>query len=143
RAETVPTPRVVAKGLGLEDERVILLERLALVNGEPFVILAAFLPGQRYAGLLSGELQDGSLYRTLRARYGVVPVRAETLIEFAPCSTAQSALLQLPPGPPWRVAQGTTFDRDNMPVEYFRVHYRADRTQLRIDSYRRDEPGGL
>jgi len=144
RAETVPTPPVVAEGLALEDKHVILLERLALVNGEPFVILAAFLPGQRYAGLLTGDLQDGSLYRTLRGRYGVVPVRAETLIEVAPCSTTQSALLQLAPGSPLLVAQGTTFDRDNVPVEYFRVHYRADRIQLRLDSHRRDaEPAGL
>lgn len=144
RAETVPTPPVVAEGLTLDDKQVILLERLALVNGEPFVILAAFLPGQRYAGLLTGDLEDGSLYRTLRSRYGVVPVRAETLIEVAPCGTAQSALLQLAPGSPLLVAQGTTFDRNNVPVEYFRVHYRADRIQLRLDSHRRDaEPEGL
>jgi DNA-binding GntR family transcriptional regulator len=142
RAETVPTPPVVAEGLALEDKRVILLERLALVNGEPFVILAAFLPRERYAGLLTGDLQDGSLYRTLQTRYGVVPVRAETLIEVAPCSTGQSTLLQLAPGSPLLVAQGTTSDRDNTPVEYFRVHYRADRIQLRLDSHRRHEPGG-
>lgn len=141
RAEIVPAPPVVAEGLGLQDKRVILLERLALVDGEPFVILAAFLPRQRYAGLLTGDLQDGSLYRTLRTRYGVVPVRAETLIEVARCSTTQSALLQVAPGSPLLVAQGTTFDGDNTPVEYFRVHYRADRIQLRLDSYRRDEPG--
>jgi GntR family transcriptional regulator, N-acetylglucosamine utilization regulator len=143
RAEIVPAPRAVADGLALKDRRVILLERLALVNGEPFVILAAFLPLQKYGGLLTGELQGGSLYRTLRASYGVVPVRAETLIEVAPCSTAQSALLELAPGSPLLVAKGTTFDRNNVPVEYFRVHYRADRIQLRLDSYRRDEPGGL
>ncbi len=142
RAETVPTPAVVTAGLALEDKRVILLERLALVNGEPFVILAAYLPSRRYAGLLTSDLQDGSLYRTLRTRYGVVPVRAETLIEVSPCSTAQSALLQVAPGSPLLVAEGTTFDCDDLPVEYFRVHYRADRIQLRLDSHRRDEPGG-
>lgn len=141
RAETVPAPPAVREGLALADKRVILLERVALVNREPFVILAAYLPAQRYPGLLTSGLQDGSLYRTLRTRYGVAPVRAETRIEVSPCSTSQSALLQIAPGSPLLVVQGTTFDRDDVPVEYFRVHYRADRTALRLDSYRRDEPG--
>jgi GntR family transcriptional regulator len=136
RVELVDTPTEVAEGLRLRDRRVLILERLAVVNGERFAILTAFLPGKRFSALQGAELDGGSVYRTLHSRYGIVPTRAETLIGLMPCSTTLSPLLELPAGTPLLSAKGITFDQDDVPFEFFQVLYRSDRVQLRVDSHR-------
>jgi GntR family transcriptional regulator len=126
RVELVDTPAEVAEGLRIRDRRVLMLERLAVVNGERFAILTAFLPAKRFSALQTAELDGGSLYRT----------RAETLIGLMPCSTTLSPLLELPAGTPLLSAKGITFDQDDAPFEFFQVLYRSDRVQLRVDSHR-------
>jgi GntR family transcriptional regulator len=137
--DLVATPTEVATGLRIRDRQVLLLERLAVVNGESFAVLTAYLPRKRFSALQDAAEKGGSLYRTLQRRFGIVPSRAETLIGLVPCSTTLSPVLELPVGTPLLSARGVTFDRDDVPFEFFQVLYRSDRVQLRVDSHRLEE----
>lgn len=134
--DLVPAPAEVAEALHIRDGHALLLERLAVVNGEPFAILTAYLPERRFSALHGAQLDGGSLYMTLNRLYGIVPTRAETLIGVLPCSTTLSPVLELPAGTPLLSAKGITFDGDDVPFESFEVLYRSDRVKLRVDSHR-------
>lgn len=139
RHEAVRPPAHVADALGTGHRQVLCFERVAVVNGEPLGLLTSFLSLQTFPGLTVGEGAEGSLYRALEDQFGVVPVHAEMVMELAPCSTGQSGLLSLPPGSPLLFSEGTTFDGNDTPVEYFRIFYRSDRIRIRLDTFRSAE----
>jgi len=148
RGEETRPPRGVAAALGTDERRVTALERLAVVRDEPVGLFVSYLSPRRFPGLRGKLEQRGSLFSVLESDYGVVPVRADTIVEVGRCTTAQSALLQIAAGSSLLIARGTSYDASGDAVEHFRVEYRADRIQLHLDSYRyaeqvvhRDEKG--
>ena len=76
----------------------------------------------------------------LEQDYGVVAVRADTVVEVGRCGTEHASLLRIPAGSSLLIAQGTSYDAADEPVERFHVRYRADRIRLRLDSYRSATP---
>ena len=118
----------------------IVLERLAIVEGEPVGLFASQLSTKRFPAVGDKLARRGSLWDVLEQDYGVVVVRADTIVEIGRCTTEQSTLLQIPAGSSLLIAQGTTYDTADEAVESFHVRYRADRIRLRLDSYRSANP---
>jgi GntR family transcriptional regulator len=139
RHETVSPPPEVTEGLGANERQVLRLERLALVEHEPFALLTSFLSVRTFPGLRLDARRGGSLYRTLADEFAVVPARAEMVVGVANCSSRQAGILGLLPGSPCLLSEGTSFDSKDVPVEYFRVLYRSDRIRLRLDTRRSAE----
>ena len=110
------------------------LERVGLVGGEPLALFESRLSTRRFPGLGDAVERRGSLFDALELDYGVVAVRADTVVEVGRCTTEQAELLRIPPGSSLLIAQGTSYDAKDEPVERFHVHYRADRIRLRLDS---------
>jgi GntR family transcriptional regulator len=120
------------------ERKLLLIRRLASVEGEPVALLDAYLSPQTFPRLVQAELTEGSLYRTMEALYGVVPTRAVSTIEVIRCQD-EAELLGLTPGTPALQVEGTTFDADDRPVEFSRVIYRADRFRFTIESFHRQD----
>jgi GntR family transcriptional regulator len=118
----------------------VMLERLAIVGGEPMGLFASHLSTKRFPGIGERLVRRGSLWEVLEQDYCVVVVRADTIVEIGRCTTEQSALLQIPAGSSLLIAQGTSYDNADEAVEIFHVRYRADRIRLRLDSYRSANP---
>jgi len=137
RETSSPTP-AIARQLRSRG-KVVRIVRRAVLDGQPVALLEAFLPVKRFPELESAELEGRSLYAHLADRYGVVVSRAENVIEVARCDPETAGLLGVPPGSPELLVDGVTFDDRDEPVEYSRVHYRADRFRFRLDSFRRSE----
>jgi len=137
RETSSPTP-AIARHLRSRG-KVVRIVRRAVLDGQPVALLEAFLPVKRFPELASAELEGRSLYAHLAERYGVVVSRAENVIEVARCDPVTAGLLGVPPGSPELLVDGVTFDDGDEPVEYSRVHYRADRFRFRLDSFRRSE----
>ena len=112
------------------------LERLGLVRGEPVALFESRLSTKRFPGLADRVARRGSLWDVLELDYGVAAVRADTMVEVGRCTTEQAAILRIPAGSSLLIAQGTSYDAADEPVERFHVRYRADRIRLRLDSYR-------
>jgi GntR family transcriptional regulator len=136
RDERVPASRQVAAALQTRERRVALLERLAVVEGAPAALLTSYFSPRRFPRLGAQLAQQPSLYAVLESHFGVVPVRADTLIELGRTTTAQSTVLGTTPGSPVLVATGTTYEAAGAPVEHFHVVYRSDRMRLRIETHR-------
>lgn len=135
RDEKTTPGRDVSRALQTTERRLYRLERLALVDGEPAAILTSHLSPRRFPDLSAKLAELRSLYRTLEG-YGVVPVRADTLVEVGRCTTTQAALLGVPAGSAALEASGTTYDAEDQPVEQFHVMYRPDRVRLRLQTHR-------
>jgi GntR family transcriptional regulator len=131
----VPATAEVRQALATRERRVLLIERLALLDGTPLALLAAWLSPATFPGLADRPL-GGSLYRLLRQRYGVELVRAENTIEVVRCAPEQAALLGLAPGAPALRVAGITYDQHDRAVELSSVLYQADRFRFTLESFR-------
>jgi GntR family transcriptional regulator len=133
----VDAPARVRQAIG--SRRVISLTRVARVDGKPVTVLTSYLPAERVPDLGRAKLGNRSLYRLLETRYGIEVARAQSWIEVARCRPADAALLDVRPGTPILLVEGVTYDSANLPVEFSRVLYRADRFRFGIESFRRDD----
>jgi GntR family transcriptional regulator len=133
----VEAPVRVKQALGAR--QVVSLCRVAVVDGKPVAVLAAYLPTERVPGLVDISLGSGSLYGLLKARYGIDLVRAQSWIEVGRCRPADATRLGVRPGTPTLLVEGITYDMSDRPVEFSRVMYRADRFRFGIESFRRDD----
>lgn len=133
-------PRDIHQAFGADDkEPFVFLQRIALVDGKAVALLISYLPEQLVPGLVTLNLNDQSLYRTLEKRYGIILMRAASSIEVVRCHDPQATLLGLTPGIPMLQVEGKTYDIDERLVEFSRVLYQADRFRFTIESFRHDE----
>jgi GntR family transcriptional regulator len=128
-SQRLPAPDDVAKELQITPgETVAHLERLRLADGEPMSIEEAYLVERLCPGILDRhDYAVSPLREALAADYGIRLVRARQVIRaiLAAPSLAKilsvrsrSALLQL---------ERVSYAQDDVPVEYLRIYYRADR----------------
>jgi len=136
RQVRVLTPKEVARALHTRERTVLLLERVAVVNREPFALLQAYLSLKTYPKLFDASFEHASLYETLREQYGVVVTRAESTIEMSRASAEQADRLGVSTGEPLLQVEGTAFAGNRVPVEYFRLVHRGDRVRFQVDSNR-------
>lgn len=128
----------IPAALRTDEERLLRVQRLALLEAEPVALLSAYFSIVRFPGL-EGVSLGTSLYQLLRQRYGVEMTSARNVIGVASCRPDEAALLGLPRRAAVLEVQGVTHDQKSSPVEYSRVLYRPDRFQLQVDSHRRDD----
>ncbi len=118
--------------------RVVNLRRLAEVRGEPAALLDAYLPADRFGGLLKfdGWADGRSLYRTLEEAFGTRVGQARSTLEVIRADDIQADLLGVAVGSPALLVRSVTDDVDGLRVEAAHVVYRADRFTFTIDSHR-------
>jgi GntR family transcriptional regulator len=131
----------VAAALGLAGRSAIVLERLALVEGEPVGLFTSHLSPTRFPEIGPKVAQRGSLWAVLEEEFGVVVVRSDSIVEVGRCATEHASLLQVPARTSLLIVQGTSYDAADQAVEAFHIRYRADRIRLRLDSHRNGAAG--
>ncbi len=134
----VPADAEIAQSLKTNEARLLLIRRVAQVDGQPLALLDSFLSPKAFPEMATAELVGSSLYRTLEERYGVVPTRASSTIEVIRCEE-DAELLGIVPGTPALLVEGTTYDAGDRPFEVSRVTYRADRFRFAIESFHRQD----
>ena len=124
----------VAEALGLEpDSPTLYLERLRMVDGEPYLLEQVHLPADRFPGLLATDLERGSLYEVLVTRYGTPIVRARETIEPVLLRGREAKLLAQRSGSPALLVEGLAYAADGSVVEFGRSYVRGDRSRYLID----------
>jgi GntR family transcriptional regulator len=136
RNETTVAAQEAAEALQLPGREAVIIERVGMLDEEPVAVLTAFLSPQRFPGITGQALTGGSLYRTLEERFGVIPVRAYSSLSVARANTRNADLLDVPAGSPLLMVTGTAYDEGDMPVEWYRVWYLAERFKLSFESRR-------
>lgn len=135
RTQKVDHDKHLASRFGVYAEEVfILVERLRLANGKPMVLETAFLREMFCPGLEEVDLNNRSLYETLRERYGIQLGRAEQTVEARVADDYEAKVLEARPGTPVLAVERLTYLSDGKtPIEYVRSLYRGDRYRLFIE----------
>jgi GntR family transcriptional regulator len=115
------------------------LERIRTSHDEPIAHEVAYLP-RPLPGLAEQLAEHGSLYETLREKYGAVVTTVEDVIETALADPVTADLLGVETGLPMLLAQRTAWDADANLVEWTESKFRGDRFRY-MSRQRIDWPG--
>ena len=129
RLEAVADGTVAAR-LGLEESTPLVhLERLRLLDDEPFAIDRAWIPARIAAPLLDADFTDTSLYGELDRRCGVRPTGGRETVRAVLPTAAERAMLAIPDD-----VAALSIDRvgdfRGQPIEWRQTTVRGDRFSL-------------
>ena len=125
---------VVAAALQIEPgSPTLYVERLRAGVGEPLLLEQVHLPAEQFPGLLASDLEHGSLYDLLTARYGTRIVRARESLAPVLLRAREARLLGQRPRTPALQIEGIAFSAEGIPVEFARSYVRGDRTRYYIE----------
>lgn len=123
----IPAAEVLEK-LQLEPEsEVICLKRLRLADEKPMSLETTYLPAALFPRLDRYDFEKQSLYQILAKKYGVRMYSAAEDLEAAVSDAETSALLEVGKSSPLLIVYRTVFAEGNLPIEYTKSVYRADR----------------
>ena len=132
--ETTTAPAEEAALLGIPTgSKVVQLDRLRRVDGEPICLARTLLPLPRFAGLAGQDLSGSSLYEVLHSSFGVEPRTGWRTVEATAADRHSASLLGVRPGSPLLLLTSLNVDATGQPFEHFTAWYRADRTSFRIE----------
>jgi DNA-binding GntR family transcriptional regulator len=117
------------------------LERLRSAGATPLLLEQVDLPAERFPDLLTADLEHGSLYDFLAARYDCRIDRLRETIEPVLPPARDARLLGQSRRRPALLLVGTAFADDGRPVEYSRTYVPGDRSKFLIESTGRSARG--
>jgi GntR family transcriptional regulator len=137
RLEVQPISSHVAEMLQLpESERIVLLERLRSLNGEPLVVTAAHMPYSLCAPILELDMTERSLFETYEGELGFKLHRGTRAVEARAAGNEIAEHLGIDEGAPVLAFSGVTYIEDGRPIEYFVGMHRGDRSRFEVELYR-------
>jgi GntR family transcriptional regulator len=133
---TMPATTMLAHTLQVVvGQPLVYLRRLRLSDDEPMAIQAAYLPGNLCPGLVDVELTNGSLYETLRSRYGLRLADSTSAVGAELAGEEEARLLDLAMPAALLVTEQITYLETGQPIEHVRSLYRGDRYQLQTSKH--------
>jgi GntR family transcriptional regulator len=137
RLEVEPISSHVAEMLELpQTERIVLLERLRFLNGEPLVVTAAHMPYALCAPILELDMSRRSLFETYEHELGLKLHRGTRAVEARAAGAEIAEQLGIEEGAPVLAFSGVTYIEDGRPIEYFVGMHRGDRSRFEVELYR-------
>jgi GntR family transcriptional regulator len=131
-AQSITDDEIAARLRLQPDEAIARIRRLRLADGEPMAIETTHLPLSLCPGLLSMDLERGSLYellqRVFRLRFGA----ATQTITAESARPATARMLGLEEGDPVLLMERSSELDNGRPFEYVRSWYRADRYHFAV-----------
>jgi GntR family transcriptional regulator len=124
---------VVAAGVADADalhvaagSRLIMIERLRLLDGIPTAVDRAVVPFDRAPWLETADLESESLHELLEA-HGFVPTKGEYAFYVSDADSRHASLLDVKIGRGLLTARGRTFDQHSNPIELVSIAYHPER----------------
>ena len=137
KQEVVPAAEQVAARLNLRPgTRVVEIERLRLVQGEPVLLTTTYLPHKLCPGLESADLTRRSLYEYLESVCGLTLARGRRTIEAVAADARQAKLLHIRKGAPLVFLESVSYLADGRPIEFYLALHRGDRSRFEVELVR-------
>ena len=128
----------VAQALKLTPgERIYKLKRLRFVNGEPVALVTSYLPARIFAGIDRQDLEKQSLYQVFEHVYRRKLHWAEEVIGAMNAGDEEARVLEATPGSSLLLIKETTYDDQNIAIEFSVSMLRGDRYTATVISVRR------
>ena len=102
------------------------LTRVRCVDARPVAYEETYLDTETYPGLERADVEEGSLYETMRRLWGHEPAWADAAIEPDVADEATALLLDIKAGAPVVVAWRVTSSEQDEVLEYVKAIYRGD-----------------
>lgn len=109
-----------------------------MVNGDTVAVVTSYLPARIFAGIDKLDLEHQSLYTILEEKYKRKLHWAEEVIGAMAAGEVQAADLETLPGSAPLVIRETTFDAQNVAIEYSHSLLRGDRYTALVISVRKN-----
>jgi GntR family transcriptional regulator len=123
-------PQPIADALAIDTGApVVRLERVRSSDGRAVVLEDAWLPAERFPGLLGRDL-SGSLYALMAEAYGLAPVSAVERLEPVVARPHEAEALGIAAGSPLMFVQRTAYAAGGVPVKFSRDRHRGDRARF-------------
>jgi GntR family transcriptional regulator len=130
-----PASPVIAAALGIAaGTPVHSLERVRGADGVPLLLEHAYLPVERFPGLLDEDFTSRSLYEFLAARYGLAVARTRETIDAVVPTAREARLLGLVTRRPVLSLEGTAYARGDDPIEYGRTVVSSERARYYVET---------
>ncbi|QDP41293.1 GntR family transcriptional regulator [Radiobacillus deserti] len=130
--EMMANSNVAAKLQISEGDKVYLMQRIRLANGDPVAVEAIYTP-KSVVGSLSKEDYSGSFYEYMEQQKGLQIGHAEQELESALANPFEIEHLQVNSGDPVLLMKRITYLSNGIPFEYVKSAYRADRYKFKLD----------
>jgi GntR family transcriptional regulator len=145
-----PSARLLSIGLEVPDlevaqalkltpgERVYRARRLRSVNGEPVAVVTSYLPARIFAGIDKQDLEKQSLYSIFEHHYKRKLLCAEEVIGAVVAGEQEAKILETSAGNALLMIRETTYDAQNVAIEYSLSLLRGDRYTASVISVRKN-----
>jgi GntR family transcriptional regulator len=136
--EQIPEPAIAA-ALSLKPEQpVYRLKRLRFIDRQPVAVVISYLPAHIFPGIDQLDLAQQSLYYIIERVYGRPLQRADEVIGAVNARPEEAAILQTSVGSALLRITETTYDSQQVPVEYSVSLLRGDRYTAFVTAIRKD-----
>jgi GntR family transcriptional regulator len=125
-----------------QDTELIVIERLRLITGIPFVVHYAALPYPLCKDVLNFDLEENSLTNILKFRLGFEIEKTEEFVSAYPARSEDVKTLKLDLNSPVLKVEGKTYDNRDTLLRYSVARYRADFVRLESCHRKSWEQGG-
>jgi GntR family transcriptional regulator len=112
------------------NEKILVIRRLRLADGETMAIETLHLPETLVPGLEPRDLDNGSFYELLAGRFGIRIAEGTQAIEPTVTNEEESEALGVPLHSPAFLFERTSRDADGRIVEFVQSVYRGDRYRI-------------
>jgi GntR family transcriptional regulator len=130
----------VAQALKLTPgERVYRIRRLRSVNEDPVAVVTSYLPARIFVGIDKQDLEKQSLYAIFENTYKRRLQWAEEVIGAVIAGEEEAEILQTSVGSALLVIRETTYDTQNVAIEYSLSLLRGDRYTASVISVRKTD----
>ncbi|HEX3026234.1 MAG TPA: GntR family transcriptional regulator [Clostridia bacterium] len=111
-------------------EKVYDLKRIRIIQDIPLTIETSYIPAKYCEGLEKHDFENHSLYSTLKKEFGIELVKQSQIFSITSLNKSESGYLGVSEGSPAFYIVGTSFNRENSPVEYSIALTRSDRYEI-------------
>lgn len=108
---------------------VVVLERLRLVDGEPWSLSTTWMPADVGRVTLGADLSEASLYALLD-EHGIRATHGVRSAEATVATHDQARLLGVSAGSALLRLRSVSRDAEDRPIEFFIAHHRGDRSRF-------------
>lgn len=134
---TAPVSQLTADQLHMSvGDDLAIISRIRLADGEPQCLEQNFLVHRYCQGILNHDFNKESLSTVLETTYHIKLTRAHQTVSAIIPSKEIAAHLQMFKDQPVLYVQRIIYSQANIPVEYRRIYYRADRFALQYEVQR-------
>ena len=131
----IPVQKFVREKLGVKNgETVVYLKRVRYADDDPVSLENAYFVKEVGGKLLREDL-TGSIYKILQEKYKYMIERSQNTIEATLADAETAKLIGVVRNSPILVVRRLVFFSDNVPYEYSKDIFRADKIRFSVDDY--------